>query len=231
MTRARRTHILCHACYWLLLALGVTEGMAEEPAACTADATIVLDASGSMAASDFPEGAPNRMDRVRQALSRVVPEVAPVRRLGLVVYGPGKNENSCRNIELKFSPLRDAGSAVLDIADRLRPGGRTPLAESVQLALHSLKQSPRPAQIVVLTDGEDTCGGDPCRLARRIKAQTPGINIHVVGFRLPSNSESTGVRCLAGETGGMFVTAETTDELTYVLRQTLGCAQVSSAQR
>lgn len=198
---------------------------------CTADAMIVLDASGSMAASDFPEGAPNRMDRVRQALSRVIPEAAPVRRLGLVVYGPGKNSDSCRNTEVKFGPTPDAGNAILDIASRSRPAGRTPLTVSVEHAWKSLKDSPRPAQIVVLTDGEDTCGGDPCHLARRIAAQDPAIQIHVVGFRLPLLSESSGVNCLASETDGQFVTTETTDALTEALRQSLTCTQISSTPR
>lgn len=218
------------------LGIGVTVSAAGQVKAdpselCNADAMIVLDASGSMAASDFPEGAPNRMDRVRQALARVVPQAAPVRRLGLVTYGPGTNANSCRNVDVKFSPTIDAGSAILDIAGKLRPGGRTPLTVSVEQAWRSLKESPRPAQIVVLTDGEDTCGGDPCGLARRIAAQDPDLSIHVVGFRLPTLSETAGVRCLADETGGVFVTTETTDALIEALRQTLACAQVSQTAR
>jgi Ca-activated chloride channel family protein len=188
---------------------------------------LVLDASGSMSASDFPEGAPNRMDRVRSALSRVVPDVVQVRRLGLVIYGPGPNERSCRNAEIKFTPRSNAGGEILGLAERIRPGGRTPLTRSVELAIEALKDSPRPAEIVVLTDGEDTCAGDPCRIARRLKSESAGIRVHVVGFRLPSHSETAGAQCLATETGGLFVTAETTAELTDALRQTLTCSQVS----
>lgn len=218
------------------LGIGATVSAASQVNAdpselCAADAMLVLDASGSMAASDFPEGAPNRMDRVRQALARVVPQAAPVRRLGLVTYGPGTNANSCRNVDVKFGPTADAGSAILDISDKLRPGGRTPLTVSVEQAWRSLKDSPRPAQIVVLTDGEDTCGGDPCALARRIAAQDPDIRIHVVGFRLPTPSETAGVRCLADATDGVFVTTETTDALIEALRQTLACAQISKTGR
>ncbi|PPD01998.1 MAG: hypothetical protein CTY31_03580 [Hyphomicrobium sp.] len=189
---------------------------------------LVLDGSGSMSASDFPDGAPNRMDRVRQALARVIPEVAPVRRIGLLVYGPGRQGNSCRNIEVKLSPSPGAAQAILDFADRVRPGGRTPLTRSVEIALEVLNGSTQPAEVVVLTDGEDTCGGDPCGFARRLKAQGRDITIHVVGFRLPRTSETAGARCLADETGGRFVTAETTDELVQALRQTLTCSQISS---
>lgn len=192
---------------------------------------LVLDASGSMSAADFPEGAPNRMDRVRLALSRVVPEVSRERQVGLIVYGPGPSESSCRNVEIKLTPSPNAAGAILDIAERVRPAGRTPLVRSVDLALDVLKDSPRPAEIVVLTDGEDTCGGDPCRLARRIKAKVEGITIHVVGFRLPAVSETSGARCLADATGGKFAIAETTDELAEALRRALTCAEVSSVLR
>jgi Ca-activated chloride channel family protein len=197
--------------------------------ACLGDAMVVLDGSGSMAAADFPEGAPNRIDRVRLALSRVVPDAAAVRRLGLVIYGPGKSERSCRHVDLKFSPRPQAARDILQFADQMRPAGRTPLTRSVAVAVQALRDSPRPAEIVVLTDGEDTCGGDPCDLARRLKVEAPGIRVHVVGFRLPSYNETAGAKCLATETGGMFVTAETTSELTDALRQTLVCAGISQS--
>lgn len=190
---------------------------------------VVLDGSGSMAAADFKEGAPNRIDRVRLALSRFVPDAAQVRRLGLVVYGPGKSERSCRHVDLKIPPRANAARDILQFADQMRPAGRTPLTQSVAVALDALKDSSRSAEIVVLTDGEDTCGGDPCDLARRIKAEAPGVRVHVVGFRLPSYNETAGAQCLATETGGLFVTAETTAELTDALRQTLMCTDISQS--
>ena len=62
----------------------------EQKPTCVDDAMLVFDASGSMAATDFPEGAPSRMDRVRQALVKVLPAASQTRRLGLMVYGPGR---------------------------------------------------------------------------------------------------------------------------------------------
>ncbi len=115
-----------------------------------------------------------------------------MRRLGLVVYGPGRHEDSCRNIEFKFAPKPNAGGEILKIADNIRPAGRTALARSVVEALAVLENSPKPAEIVVLTDGEDTCGGDPCGVAKLAKAKETGITMHVIGFRLPAGAETGG---------------------------------------
>lgn len=191
---------------------------------------LVFDASGSMAATDFPDGAPSRMDRVRQALGKVLPAATQSRRLGLLVYGPGRNFDSCQNVDLRFAPVSNAGPRIIKEVDRLRPQGRTALTSSVQRAADVLTIGERPAVIVALTDGQDTCGGDACLLARNLKAAHSALTIHVIGYRL---TPMTGTpvpfveRCLADETGGIFATAETTEELTAALSETLGCPAVT----
>jgi Mg-chelatase subunit ChlD len=44
----------------------------------------------------------------------------------------------------------------------LTPAGRTPLASAVQQAAEVLDYRSKPGLIVVVTDGEETCGGAPC---------------------------------------------------------------------
>lgn len=197
---------------------------------CVDDAMLVFDASGSMAATDFPDGAPSRLDRVRVALSKVLPAAAQTRRLGLLVYGPGRNFDTCKNVDLRFPPTPNAGPRVLTEIERLRPQGRTPLTTSVRQAAMVLRHDARPAVIVALTDGEDTCGGDPCALARELKSQQPAITVHVIGYRLKPMTGAAPAfveRCLADETGGIYATAETTEQLADALSETLGCPAVT----
>ena len=191
---------------------------------------LVIDASGSMAAADFPEGAPSRLHRVRVALGKVLPNAARTRRLGLLVYGPGRNFDTCKNIDLRFTPIPNAAERILDDMDRLRPQGRTPLATSVRRAASVLQHQAKPAVIVALTDGEDTCGGDACALARELKSLHPTITVHVIGYRLtPMNGVAPAFveRCLADETGGIYATADTTEQLADALSETLGCPAVT----
>jgi Ca-activated chloride channel family protein len=202
----------------------------DDKPTCVDDAMLVFDASGSMAASDFPEGAPSRLDRVKQALVKVLPSASRARRLGLLVYGPGRNFDTCKNVDLRLAPTANAAEPIMTEVDRLRPHGRTALTSSVRHAADLLRQGERPAVIVALTDGQDTCRGDPCRLARELKSAHPAITVHVIGYRLKpmtGPAQPFVERCLADETGGIFATAETTDELTAALSETLGCPAVT----
>ena len=184
-----------------------------------------------MAANDFPEGSPSRLDRVRQALAKVLPAATRTRRLGLMVYGPGPNFDTCRNVDLKLTPTPNAGELIMKEVDGLRPQGRTALTTSVQQAADLLQHNNKPAVVVVLTDGQDTCGGDACRLAHQLKSANPAVTVHVIGYRLTPMTAREPVpfveRCLADETGGVFATAETTEQLVEALSETLGCPAVT----
>jgi Ca-activated chloride channel family protein len=214
----------------LLGVWGADAAAQETKPSCLDDAMLVFDASGSMAATDFPDGAPSRLDRVRQALVRVLPAATRARRLGLMVYGPGPNFDTCKNVTLRLPPSADAGERIMAMVDGLRPQGRTALTSSVQQAARLLHHGEKPAVIVALTDGQDTCGGDACGLARQLKAMNPAITVHVIGYRLKpmTGPEPPFVeRCLADETGGIFATAETTEQLASALAETLGCPAVT----
>jgi Ca-activated chloride channel family protein len=201
-------------------------------ASCLDDAMLVFDASGSMLSTDTDPDGLKRIDRVKQAIRRFLPSVAPRRRLGLMTYGPGP-ATRCDNVKLEFRPRINAGQRILDAIDRLRPDGRTPLTRAVEVAANLLGFSKRPAVIVLLTDGEETCGGDTCGLARSLKARAADLTVHVVTYRIQSSLGPDGIfegRCLADETGGLYISTETTDELPAALETTLGCPLVTDAR-
>jgi Ca-activated chloride channel family protein len=198
-------------------------------ATCRDDAMIVFDASGSMAGTDLNSPPTPRIAKVRQALARVLPSVAATRNLGLIDYGPGPY-NRCDNIELQFEPMPDAAGRIMAVVNRLVPAGRTPLTSAVEEAAKVLDFPDKSAVVVLLTDGEETCGGDPCGLARMLHTKGPHLTVHVIGYRARDSTEVSGVlqsRCLAEETGGLYISAETTDELASAFQRALGCPIVS----
>lgn len=201
---------------------------------CAADAMLVFDGSASMGEISLETGNITRIVEAREALRRSMPDIEPFRRVGMLIYGPGPL-GSCENIDLRFGPREDAAGAVIAEADALRPDGLTPLTSSVANAASALDYQNQPSVVVLVTDGNETCGGRPCELARTLSSTALDLTIHVIGFRAVvdffgwNNPEqdphgaTTVARCLADETGGKFVTTETVDELVAALQQTLGC--------
>lgn len=110
---------------------------------------IVFDASGSMTGMGFGENTVTRIQQVRRALATVLPAVAPVRNLGLVVFGPGAR-SQCHNIDLRLPPGPNSARRIMGEVNTLQPYGQTPLTSAVAAAADALDFRDRPAVIVLL---------------------------------------------------------------------------------
>ncbi|MFD1340935.1 vWA domain-containing protein [Litorisediminicola beolgyonensis] len=203
-------------------------------AGCYEDAMLVLDASGSMAAADIPITGPTRLDHAKSALAKVLPDLPEARRMGLMTYGAGQ-ETSCDTVRLRVAPMPQSQGSILAEIGRLSPSGGTPLADAVRSAAEVLEHRVNPVTLVVLTDGEDTCGGAVCHLAETLRAEGRDTIVHVIGFRIlesrhgvPQASISPG--CLAAETGGYDLRVDTAEELTEALSRTLSCPLIASLE-
>jgi Ca-activated chloride channel family protein len=191
------------------------------------DMMLVFDASGSM-------GIPNRTGRTgmqiaRQSVAHTLPQVARIRSVGLAVYGPGEQpvHQRCRNHEVRLLPTRDAAERIMAELARLRPAGMTPLTAAVREAAEVLDHRTRPATIVLVTDGEESCGGDPCALAEELKAEGVRTTVHVVAYAVTHPRAVSGMSCLASQTGGQFFSTQSLEELTQALQHAFVCPIVS----
>lgn len=70
----------------------------------------------------------------------------------------------------------------------------------------------------MLTDGLETCGGDPCQAARDAKASGLDFTLHVIGFSL-EGLDASALECAATEGGGAFFDARSAEDLSRSLRQ------------
>jgi Ca-activated chloride channel family protein len=198
---------------------------------CTEDAMIVFDASGSMAGS-LAEGIGakiRRIDEVRKALSQALPRVTHYRRIGLITYGPGAYRHC--NVELKMRPMPNAAQRILNDVGSLNPSGKTPLASAVEQAANVLDYRAKPGVVVLLTDGEETCDGLPCDLGKMLNTEGVQLTVHVIGFRMTAfwtgAQSALDVKCLAKETGGLYIAAQEQEELVQAFEKTLGCPMMS----
>ena len=199
---------------------------------CTEDAMIVFDASGSMAGS-LAEGIGakiRRIDEVRKALGQALPRVTHFRKIGLITYGPGPYQQC--NVNLDLRPTTDAAEPIMQKVGGLNPAGKTPMTQAVEQAAEVLDYKAKPGIVVVLTDGEETCGGAPCELGDKLNAQGARLTVHVIGFRMTSfwtgAQSALDVQCLAKETGGLYIATNSREELVRAFEKTLGCPMMSA---
>jgi Ca-activated chloride channel homolog len=207
----------------------------EERPPCTQDAMIVFDASGSMSGNGWgygseTSGSVTRIEKVRSSLAKVLPTVTRLRRVGLITYGPGPY-NQC-NVHLDFEPTEHAADRIMAVANALTPAGKTPLTSAVAQAAEVLDYRAKPGLIVVLTDGEETCGGAPCDLGKELHADALQLTIHVISLRVKGLSwvgeqSILDAMCLAEQNGGLYLPVETQVELEEAFEKTLGCPMVT----
>ncbi|WP_299046685.1 VWA domain-containing protein [uncultured Tateyamaria sp.] len=208
---------------------------------CARDAMLVFDGSASMDELSFDVSRKTRIVDARDALRDALPDITPFRRVGLLTYGPGANADSCDNIDLRFGPRDDAAVDIITQIDGMQPKGLTALAASVRTAADALDYRNRAGIVVLVTDGNETCGGRPCALGSALAAEARDLTVHVIGFQVVvdffswDNPEQVDVgagntvaKCLADRTGGLYVSSETVDELADALRATLGCALIGN---
>lgn len=221
-----------------LFAVDAPRAAEGEHPPCSDDAMLVFDASGSMAGNGWGYGSENpkavtRIEKVRSALTKILPRVTRFRRVGLITYGPGPYQRC--NVQIDLMPRANASGPILSKVKSLTPAGQTPLSDAVARAAEVLEYRDKPGVIVVLTDGEETCGGNPCALGKHLRAEALELTVHVIGLRVQGGLSWTGensiveTQCLAEQTGGLYIKVETEEELIDALEKTLGCQMFTQA--
>lgn len=213
----------------LLAGLTALAGGAAAPAQASPTASgeagsllVILDVSGSMGRTDA--SGTTLMQGARQAVAALVDGVPDETPVGLRLYGsdyPGNNERQgCTDTRVAV-PIAEAGTngAKITAAMRgLKPTGFTPIGAALTAAADDFGPEGE-RTIVLVSDGEDTCGNpEPCRAARQLQRQGIDVRIDTVGLFLEGNRAARRqLSCIADATGGTFVTADDAAELTTEL--------------
>lgn len=181
---------------------------------------LIMDASGSMKERS-PAGG-TRLDEAKRALRTVVSELPEDSQVGFRVYGHRVSQSdkarSCRDTELvvPVGPL-DRGAMTAAI-NRYDAKGYTPIGYSLREGAKDLPPEGK-RTIVLVSDGEDTCGNPPpCEAARELDSQGVDLTVETVGFRTNRKARAQ-LRCIAEETGGTYRDADNARELADSLVQ------------
>lgn len=182
---------------------------------------LVLDASGSMW-NKLDDGR-YRITTAKEALSAFIRELPDGDlHVGLRVYGSRIDalaDGACLDTEL-FVPLAGVDKAALQgTVDAVNARGATPIAASLQAAAADFPDAAARRVIVLVTDGQESCGGDLAAAVAGLEAA--GIELRIIGFALPEKAaaafaqlatfeNATDAAALAGALRG--VTAEVAPE-------------------
>lgn len=180
------------------------------------DLVIILDASGSMWGQIEGE---NKIVIARRVLKNLVASLPEDTNVGLVAYGH-RREGDCDDIEMVI-PLgkldRDAFGSTID---GLNPKGKTPITKSIEETFSTLQSHDGPVTVILVSDGLETCSGDPCAAVREARETGIELLMHVVGFDL-GDADVSALQCAAETSGGRYFDARSADELSSALNQAI----------
>jgi Ca-activated chloride channel family protein len=201
-----RSRLLCGT--FLALSLSVLSSTPGALAEAPAPLLLILDASGSMWGQIEGE---NKIVIARRVLGDLVDGLPAASEVGLIAYGH-RRDGDCDDIETVagLGPLDKA--ALKATVGALNPKGKTPITKSVQAAFAELAGRREGATVILVSDGLETCGGDPCAAVKAAKGAGVRFVLHVVGFDVAGEDVSQ-LECAAQAGGGTFLSAENAGEL------------------
>ncbi len=203
----------------VVLAAGLQLSASLAQSCNTADRSVllILDASGSMNAR-----LPNKETRIavaQRAIKGVAGFVPAQAQLSLRIYGaqsPARQKN-CKDthIAVPFGPAGASAAAITKAADGVKAQGYTPIAHSLGQATNDFAADAKERVIVLVSDGKETCRGDPVVAAKGLAAK--GITVHTVGF-VVDTAARTQLQTIARLTGGSYFDAPVGPELPDMLK-------------
>ncbi|GAK58359.1 hypothetical protein U27_05333 [Candidatus Vecturithrix granuli] len=168
-----------------------------------ANVLFILDGSGSMC------GRLEDVEKIviaKERLSELIKELPENVNIGLIV-SVHRSRGDCHDIEL-VTPL-DAGNreTILKQIQAIHLKDQTPITKSIELAAQQLETIEDETSIVLVSDDEETCEGDPCGYTRSLKEKGLAFTMHVVGFDVNAEQQAQ-LECIANAGGGRYFSAQ-----------------------
>jgi hypothetical protein len=178
------------------------------------EVVMIFDASGSMRQ---PFGSsPSRLDAAKRAAESMIRALPADVDVGLVDFG------SCGQVRRdRFYPSAQRGALVGEI-NGLAPKQGTPLADAIRRA-GTVASDSAASVLVIVSDGGDSCGGDPCAMARSVKASKPNVTINVIDLsETPADRQV--LQCIASAGGGRLLSPGDPADMNRKMREAAGAA-------
>ncbi len=213
---SRSVASMFHAAWLILLGVACVapyEVTAETDSA-GAKLLFILDASGSM--WGIVEGK-EKIVVAREVIANLINELPEGTQVGLEAYGH-RSKGDCNDIEMMVPVGASDKAAVIEQINAINPKGKTPITKSFEAASERLKGVEEETTVVLISDGKETCQGDPCMLVGSLRKQGINVRVHVIGFDV-SQEERDQLVCIADAGEGKYFSADNADQLATALTE------------
>ena len=181
---------------------------------------IVVDASKSMWGQIDGQ---SKMEIAKTTLEEVSYWLPEDLDLALRAYGntSSSDKNNCADSSLLVPFGERNREYVRHAIAGLRPTGQTPIAYALNQAAGDFDSLQSDRTLVLVSDGIESCGGDPVTAAYALRQQ--GIVVHLIGFGLgnAADEDAASLQAVANASGGRYVTAGSAEELKAALAETV----------
>lgn len=180
--------------------------------------SILFDTSGSMTEK---LGNRRRIDVAKDVLTRLVTQTLPDGvPTALRIFRPGK-KSCATQLLTPLGPLDGAEMAAQVRALKVAKGTKTPLGAILAEAAGDLGGATGTAIVVLITDGEESCGGDPAASIQALRDSGLDVRVNIVGFDIDDETLKEQLRAWAELGGGQAFDADSPDALADGLAQAL----------
>ncbi|MGI8980792.1 MAG: vWA domain-containing protein [Pirellulaceae bacterium] len=199
----------------LLTALQTAREISPQAAELITNFALVLDCSGSM--KEKTKEGETKMEAAKRVVADLIQKIPEGLNVTFVIYGHevfggAEDPRNCQAVKVArpLSPLDAAGKSDLSrLVAGLKPTGATPIALSLKVAGEELaKDKDAFCGIVLITDGLESCKGDPAAEAAALLANLKlSFGVNVVGFGVKPE-EDAALKAIADAGKGKYYGAD-----------------------
>jgi len=150
---------------------------------------------------------------MRELVSQQLAEGVPV---SLRIFGGKGKSKAARCVSRLAMPLQPLDRAnTLKLIKRLKAGKKTatPIAHSLYAVAEDLADVTGTRMVVLLTDGNETCDGDPAAAIAELRAADIDVNLNIVGLALDDEALKDQMAAWAAAGDGSYFDAANAAEL------------------
>ena len=183
----------------------------------------IVDFSNSM--NDTIAGK-TKVQIARETLAEILPKIPKGIKTGLRVYGHKTGftyVQGCSASNLVVPLAENNSQNILSSLYSTNASGWTPITYSLKQAINNdFRNTTGKKHIVLLTDGGENCDESPCTFVINLMKTRDDVKIDVIAFDIHDIEANNQLKCTALMTSGKFLTADSEEDLSKSLFETIG---------